>query len=42
MATMYLIGGIGIIYFIVAYWQYILAAIGIGILGTIIYFIAKK
>lgn len=42
MATLYLIGGIGVLYFIVAYWQYILAAIGIGILGTVIYFLSRK
>lgn len=34
--------GIAIIYFIFAYWQYILAAIGIGILGTVIYFLSRK
>ena len=42
MATLYLIAGIGVLYFIFTYWQYILAAIGIGILGTVIYFLSRK
>jgi len=42
MATLFLIGGIGVLYLIVAYWQYILAAIGVSILATIIYFLSKN
>jgi cobalamin biosynthesis Mg chelatase CobN len=42
MATLVLIGGIGVLYLIVAYWQYILAAIGVSILATIIYFLSKN
>lgn len=42
MATMFLIGGIGVLYLIITYWQYILAAIGVGILGAIIYYSNKN
>jgi cobalamin biosynthesis Mg chelatase CobN len=42
MATLFLIGGIGVLYLIVAYWQYILAAIGVAILFAVIYFLNKQ
>lgn len=42
MATLFLIGGIGVLYLIVAYWQYILAAIGVAILFAVIYFPNKQ
>tara|TARA_R110000868_G_scaffold246274_1_gene502907 strand:- start:1388 stop:1909 length:522 start_codon:yes stop_codon:yes gene_type:complete len=42
LATLYLIGGIGVMYLIVVYWQYILAAIGVAILGAIIYYSNKN
>ena len=41
MATLFLIGGIGALYLIITYWQYILAAIGVSILATAIYFLSK-
>jgi len=42
LATLFLIGGIGVLYLIVAYWQYILAAIGVAILFAVIYFLNKQ